>query len=213
MKTLAAALLASLLSIAIGRSDNAIYVGTEVRSITEEGQSSRTATKNYYIVELSTSRAVQIIYYQQKEGQLTTKNYTVGPVLDLQVVEVTKSSARPVTYLVLGRVANTDDYQGTSGTLLESYFFKGKNQSVDIGGTTAQLPKTLAGRGRYLFTGGEIEEQGPVPPADGELSSTLKLDLVLSKASNQSNGGEGENLDAAIGRVKSKLENEGYTEL
>jgi hypothetical protein len=207
------ALLLSLLSVAIGRPDNAIYVGTEVRSITQEGQSSRTATKNYHIVELSTARAVQIIYYQRKEGQLTTKNYTVGPVLDLRIVEVIKSSPRPVTYLVLGRVANTENYQDTSGTLLESYFFKGKNESVDIGGTTTQLPKTLSGRGRYLFTGGEFGELGPVPAADGELSSTLKLDSVLSKASNQSNGGEGENLDAAINRLKSKLENEGYTEL
>jgi hypothetical protein len=216
MKTLATAsfaLFVSLLSVAIGRADNAIYVGTEVRSVTQEGQGGRTTTKNYYIVELSTARAVQIIFYQQKDGQFRTRNYTVGPVLDVRLVEVTKSSPRPTTFLVLGRVATTENYQDTTGTLLESYFFKGKNQSVDIGGTTTMLPKTLSGRGRYLFTGGEIPEQGPVPPADGELMSTLKLDLVLSKASNMSNGGEGENLDAAVSRVKAKLENDGYTEL
>jgi hypothetical protein len=105
-------------------------------------------------------------------------------------------------------IARAETTNFDTATVVQAAVLKGVNEVTFIGGDTddAEIPKTISGSGFFLDTGDD-----EIPARLEEIKTNARLQLTLTRESNDSNDGAGESITAAIQRVVELLQSKGYS--
>lgn len=207
-KFLSTSFAALFLPFAGAFADNAIYLGTEVTRFTSTADSGATPVKIYVVYDrtIASPKLSGVAYF----GFGTAKKYVKLPITDIVAVTVGDESKIGRTLTVLADARKSAP--GVSPAFAEAALLKGVNSQVIIKGIVlTDLPKVLTGSAFAVSskTGTGAAEK---PALLEQIKTTARLQLDLSKASNDSNDGAGENLEAARERIIVLLKAKGYTE-
>jgi len=169
-----------------------IYKGTLKQAATGLGVNQKLNSQFYLIVDHDTAAFTQVPYLSFNGS----KTYATMTETNFHFVQM--SGAKGKTIQAIAKPPSECDTN--EGNTSDSVFVQGADSTLIVNsGTTITFPKTLSG------AGGQVDySQGP--PI--YIASTLVVSFD-SKQTPQSNG-NGETLDAALTRISTMLEGQGY---
>ena len=170
-----------------------IYKGTVKQSTTGQGASLKSTPSLYLIIDHATANTAQILY--STSGRTKVFSTTIGT--NFHIVQLT--GAKGKTIEAIAHLANSCDL--SEGSSSDDVLAQGADSFLVLNGsTTITFPKVLSGSSKVISS-----DSGT--PAYVESTLTASFDAVHTQISN----GAGDTLDAAVARMTSLLESEGYT--
>ena len=168
-----------------------IYKGTLKQSAVGLGVSQKLNSKFYLIVDHDTANIVQIEYVTFHNS----KTYDTSSETNLHFVQMSGANGKTIQAIA----HPPTDCDVNDGITSDGVFVQGTDSTLTVNtGSTLVFPKTLSGSGSQVSY-----SSGPI-----YIYSTLggTFDAVQTPLSN----GNGETLDAAVTRISSLLEGQGF---
>jgi hypothetical protein len=168
-----------------------IYKGTLKQSAVGTGMSQKQTSQFYLIVDHDTANLAEIKFISVNN----TKRYYVYSETNLHFVQI--SGPKGKTMEVIAHSPNECDIN--EGNTSDGVFLQGTDSTLAVNpGVTVTFPKILSGGGNHVsYSGGPIYV---------ESSLVVGFDATQTPLSN----GNGETLDAAVARISSILESQGF---
>lgn len=169
-----------------------IFKGSLKQTATGLGVSQKINSQFYLIVDHDTAAFAQVEYLTVNGS----KTYATMTETNFHFVQVTGAKGKTIQAIS----QPPSDCDTNEGITSDSVFVQGADSALLVdAGTTITFPKTLSG------AGGQVDySQGP--PIYIASSLVLGFDAKQTPLSN----GNGETLDAAISRISTMLEGQGY---
>ena len=192
MRTLHLLIAAAAIGIASQASaELVIYKGTLKQSAVGIGMSQKLTSQFYLIVDHDTANIAEIQYVTSNNS----RRYYVQTETNLHFVQM--SGPKGKTIQAIAHSPNECDVN--EGVTTDGVFVQGADSTLAVNTSSSiTFPKVLLGSGKHIsYSGGPIYV---------ESSLVLSFDATQTPLSN----GNGETLDAAVTRVSSILEGQGF---
>jgi len=186
--------------------DIAVYHGAEVVKTLSLSKTDTDVDKFIEVIDLAKAQIVTITLDRDK-GR---KTFLIGLPQAVVMTDVENSHGEHRSSMVLAQASTTTD-PATGVVTVSSLLQRGINGNVIIKGTTATaLPRNLQGEAFVLTTAGATATTPPVAivPELMEIKATLTLRVDESLTSNNA----GDDLTAAVNRIKAALLNAGFAD-